>query len=388
MNLFRYLLPKLPEALQSWITVKLVSSGRIFQSPIWKMLFQTLAFYGGDERKLRETLIRKHEGIDSVIKALCDLAKRTQEEAQKLSKDADPVRAEAARDMFLEAALYYFMAYFFVWDQKRLREIFRMADPVFDEFRKRMSPPVEKWAFEYGAGKFYVDAYFPEGTGPFPSVLLYPGNEGIKEHMATYAKYALSRGMAALAIEPPGWGESGLSGCTFSSLDDYRACTDEIYARLANDPLLDESRLGTFGVSGGALTSIIVAGFHDYIKASAGIGAPEYKRLSEVWKNALGEQKRKTYTWTGLSNEKDVMDFLRAYESDVEKALRKIKCPVVLIHGSDDYVTKAASGQEIAELIGENASYRVIEGDDHLCSNSIGTGLGDEIFDWLEERLK
>ncbi len=387
MSLIRYLLPKLPEAWQSWITVKLVSSGWIFKSPIWKMLFQTLSFYGGDERKIRETLIRKHEGIESVVAELCALARSTNEEAQRLSSDADPTQSEAARDKFLEAALYYFMAYFFVWDRERLREIFRMADPVFDEFRKRMKPPVEKWAFDYGAGKFYADAYYPEGVGPFPAVLIYPGNEGIKEHMATYAKYALARGMAAIAIEPPGWGESGLSGCTFSSIDDYRACTDEIYARVASDLLLDENRLATFGVSGGSLTAIIVAGFHDYIRASTGIGAPEYTKLAEVWKNALGEQKRKTYTWTGLSNEKDVMDFLTAYASDTEQVLRRIKCPAVLIHGSEDYVTKATSGQEIAGLIGTNATHQIIEGDDHLCSNSIGKGLADEIFDWLANRL-
>ena len=75
------------------------------------------------------------------------------------------------------------------------------------------------------------------------------------------------------------------------------------------------------------------------------------------------------------------MTFLKTYERHAEQALRQIKSPVVLINGGNDYVTKAASGQEIAELIGENASYRVIEGDDHLCSNSIGKGLADEIFD-------
>ena len=387
MSMIRFLLARLPEAWQSWLTVRLVSSGRIFKTPIWKMLFQTLSFYGGDEQKIRETLIRKHDGVDSVIAELCALAERTHEEAQRQSRDADSARSEAAKDTFLEAAMYYFMAYFFVWEEERLRELFRMADPVFDEFRKRMNPPVEKWAFEYGAGKFFADIYYPEGSGPFPAVLIYPGNEGIKEHMATYAKHALARGMAAIAIDPPGWGESGLSGCKFSSIEDYRACTDEIHARITDSPLLDEGRLVTFGVSGGSLTSIIVAGFHDYISAAAGIGAPEYLKLAAVWKNALAEQKRKTYTWTGLSSEKDVKDFLRRYASDAERVLRRIECPVLLIHGSKDYVTKAQSGQEIAQLIGKNATHRIIMGDDHLCSNSIGAGLADEIFDWLADQV-
>jgi len=205
--------------------------------------------------------------------------------------------------------------------------------------------------------------------------------------MATYAKHALARDVALISIDPPGWGESGLSGCKFSNIKDYKLCTDAIFNRVKEDPKIDEGRLASFGVSGGSLTSVIVAGFCNYIKAASGIGAPEYKKLATVWKNALGEQKRKTYTWTGLSNEKDAIKFLEKYAKDTEKVLPQIKCPVLLIHGENDFVTKAESGKEIAELIGENASYRIIPGDDHLCSNTIGSGLADDIFDWFAEKL-
>jgi cephalosporin-C deacetylase-like acetyl esterase len=161
----------------------------------------------------------------------------------------------------------------------------------------------------------------------------------------------------------------------------------KIFRHLVVDHI-DEERLASFGVSGGSLTAIIVAGFCDYIKAASGIGAPEYQKLATVWKNALGEQKRKTYTWTGLTNEKDVIKFLEQYAKDTEQVLPQIRCPGLLIHGADDFVTKAESGKEIAELIGENASYRIIPGDDHLCSNTIGSGLADDIFDWYAAHLK
>jgi hypothetical protein len=66
MNIFRYVLAKLPEKWQKKLTVYLVSSGKIFTTPIWKMLFQTLSFYGGDEQKIKKTLVRKHDGVESV----------------------------------------------------------------------------------------------------------------------------------------------------------------------------------------------------------------------------------------------------------------------------------------------------------------------------------
>jgi len=102
--------------------------------------------------------------------------------------------------------------------------------------------------------------------------------------MATYASYAVSRGVALIAIDPPGWGESGLSGCLFSTIEDYRECTHQLYDHILTEKLLDDTRLATFGGSGGSLTAVIVAGLAGFVTAVAGIGAPEYKNLAPVWK--------------------------------------------------------------------------------------------------------
>ena len=203
------------------------------------------------------------------------MGKKTKDEADLLAQQSEHNQSEKVRDMYLEAALYCFMGYFFIYEQKQSKKIFNLATPIFDEFRKRMDPPVEKWEFGYDEGSCFAHVYYPQGDGPFPLILAYPGNEGIKEHMATYAKYALARSIALISIDPPGWGESGLSGCKFSSIEDYKRCTNQIYEKVTNDSRLDAKRIATFGVSGGSLTAIIVPGFHDYIKAATGIGAPE-----------------------------------------------------------------------------------------------------------------
>jgi len=49
--------------------------------------------------------------------------------------------------MYLEAALYYFMGYFFIYEQTKSKEIFVLASPIFNKFRELMDPPVEKWEF-------------------------------------------------------------------------------------------------------------------------------------------------------------------------------------------------------------------------------------------------
>ena len=67
--------------------------------------------------------------------------------------------------------------------------------------------------------------------------------------------------------------------------------------------------------------------------------------------------------------------------------LQNINCPVLLIHGSEDFITKAESGRQIAELIGKNPTHRIIPGDDHLCSNAIGFGLALVLFAGVRERI-
>jgi len=103
--------------------------------------------------------------------------------------------------------------------------------------------------------------------------------------------------------------------------------------------------------------------------------------------NAFAEQRHKTKTWTGLTTDAEVISFLEEYSSDAEKAMSSVQCSVSLVHGENDHITKSESGREIAELIGKNATYRIIPGDEHLCSNNIGSGLADEIFDWLAAKL-
>ena len=77
------------------------------------------------------------------------------------------------------------------------------------------------------------------------------------------------------------------------------------------------------------------------------------------------------------------MEFLTKYGEDAEKVIQKVSCPVLLIHGENDYITKADRGKKITDLIGTNAQHKIIPGDDHLCSETIGKGLADEIFDWI-----
>ncbi|UYP44751.1 Esterase FrsA [Candidatus Lokiarchaeum ossiferum] len=377
----------MPEKWQKKITVKLISSGKIFTTPIWKMLFQTLSFYGGDEMKIRRALIQEHEDIESIVCKLDQLAKETLQTANKENDNSSIASQNNPETLYLEAALYYAVTFFFISDEKRTRQIFAKASVCFDKFRSITTPQVQKWEFPYRNGKFFAHTYIPNGEGPFGVIIMYPGNEGIKEHMATYATYAKARNLATIAIDPPGWGESGFSGCKFTELEDYKKCTLQILEKIKHHPKLDYNHVGSFGVSGGSLTSIIVAGFLNQIQAAAGIGAPDYKTMVNVWKNALAEQKRQTYTWTGLTKKKDAIKFLQKYAEDTDPLLDHVSCPVLLIHGENDYITKAIKGKDITDRIGSHATHRIIPNDDHLCSNSIGKGLADEIFDWFAKKL-
>jgi pimeloyl-ACP methyl ester carboxylesterase len=92
-----------------------------------------------------------------------------------------------------------------------------------------------------------------------------------KEWMVPIARAACSRGLAALAIDLPGYGESHLRGTRLDGREALRAS-----ARGALDFLSSRGidRVGTFGVSLEGLLSHVLAALEPKIRASAGLGGP------------------------------------------------------------------------------------------------------------------
>ena len=124
------------------------------------------------------------------------------------------------------------------------------------------------------AGMLFV----PGGTAPHPILLVCHGAGEFKEHYFEMCQRLAERGIASLAIDLHGHGQSG--GARFyvdiaQWVADIRAAVDFITTR----PELDSNRIGAFGLSSGG-TAILEAGLVEpRLKALIGLDATVHNSL-------------------------------------------------------------------------------------------------------------
>ena len=124
-----------------------------------------------------------------------------------------------------------------------------------------------------------LDLYLPEGSGPFPIVVLVHGGgffTGDKQAVAGSAEYLASQGIAAASINYRLSGEA-----TFpAAVHDCKAAVRFLRAN-AEVYRLDPDRIGSWGESAGAnLASMLGTSFGDAYVEGAELGHPEWS--SEV----------------------------------------------------------------------------------------------------------
>lgn len=383
MNLLKIVLVSLPDKVQDALMERLMKSGKIFKTPVWEMLFRTMEFMGIDIVQVKKAFARLGpEGLNSTT--VCRLMGHEMRSSAQQAEKAGNL--EQARQAYFQAASFYLLSDFFLYRPEEEETNYRLAIPCYDRFRALSTPPIEKVEFPYQNGTIKAYYHLPEGEGPFPAIVFTQGNEGVKEAMTKWAEYATSRGIAVLNGEPPGWGESGLSGTHFRSRNDMGA-----YAKLAVDflqsrPEIRAECIGVFGISYGGFSSLYCAGMEPRFVAAGGIGAP-FLDVNKVRKEALAAQKRKSYKISGAKSDEEHSQIMTALE--MRKVVSQVQCPALIIHGSNDLVLNGpATNRQLSAAVGGEVTSKIVEGGDHLCTQFLTSWLADYIFDWYAEHLK
>jgi dienelactone hydrolase len=383
MNLLKAAIVSLPAKAQDALMERLMKSGRIFNTPVWEMLFRIMGFMGVDIVQVKNAFTRMGpENLNSTT--ICRLMGHEMRARAQQAENAGNLKQ--ACDAYFQATSFYLLSDFFLYRPVEEETNYLLAMPCYDKFRELSHPKIEKVEFPYQGGEIKAYYHVPVGNGPFPAIVFTQGNEGVKEAMTKWAEYATARGIAVLNGEPPGWGESGLSGTRFRSMKDMRA-----YARLTMDflqsrPEIRNDRIGIFGVSYGGFMSLYCAGLEPRYVAAGGIGAP-YLNVNKVRKEALAAQRRKSHKITGAKSDEEHSRIMATLE--MEKVIPRVQCPALIIHGSEDLVLNGPeTNRQLSAEVGGKVTAKVIEGGDHLCSQFLKDWLADYVFDWYAEHLK
>lgn len=213
----------------------------------------------------------------------------------------------------------------------------------------------------------------PEGAGKFPAVILCHGFALNKDHELMFGLWdAISRaGFLCLRFDFTGHGESKGSFRELTISQEIRDIKNAVEFLKATN-IVDEKRIAVVGHSLGASVAMLAAAQEKICAVAeiAGIARLDDFINSKFSDFQIREWKRKGFVQFYNFDELSA-DLLRDIERhDILEALKKIKCPLLIVHGTDDTEIPFENAREIFNHANSPKVLELIEGADHFFRNA------------------
>lgn len=287
-------------------------------------------------------------------------------------------RHSAAEAWRRAAMCWHFGKFNWFEDIAKAEHAQRRLNACFERALWSLKPPGEKLAIPYGAATMAAILRRPMSARRPSIVLLLGGLDSVKEELQGIADYFLERGMATLALDGPGQGETGLRLKIEPAFDrPVRAAIDF----LAGIDGLDAGRIGLYGQSLGGHYAIRAAAMDSRINAVVASAGPY--AVAGHW-SELPHMTRMGYQYrTGARTPEEALERVR--ELDLTGVAQRVVCPLLVLHGTADEVVPFPEGERIANEARQATLWR-FEGGNHSLSNrhfEARTGLAD----WMAAKL-
>ena len=309
---------------------------------------------------------------------------RTAEGYEAIAREAEKAtRVVTAMEAWRRAAMCWHWAKFvFVIDPDQQRAASDRTVSCFAKGAAGLRPPAELVSVPYGDTRLPAYLRVPSAPGtdevPPPVVVMAPGLDSVKEQLQATAEYFLARGMAVLALDGPGQGES-----------EYELPIEPAYEKVATAavdfcerrPELDAARVGMFGVSLGGYYAARAMAYEPRLRAGVALAGPY--RFDLEW-DRLPPMTRDTFRHRSRSADDDAA---RAYAATLtlEDAAARIVSPLLVVHGAQDtLVGRVHADRLAAEAPG--AELLMYEDGNHGVANRAFESRS-AFADWLGARL-
>jgi 2,6-dihydroxypseudooxynicotine hydrolase len=195
-----------------------------------------------------------------------------------------------------------------------------------------------------------------------PVVVIISGLESTKEEHRSFEDGLLRRGLATFSFDGPGQGETWFQG---GMIVDFERATSAVIDYLEGLGEVDAGRLGVFGPSMGGYLGPRSAARDSRIKACAASGGSFDRsriinRLDEPFEYA-----RNAHIWKIYDKER-LAEVLR--QSTLEGVAQDISCPLLILHGTRDFVPMEQAERLYAAASGPKELV-VIEDGNHVSNN-------------------
>jgi len=271
----------------------------------------------------------------------------------------------SAGDAYYRAALaYHFAVFCWVHNLAEYAAGHRKRVDCYAKALPGLDPPGERVEFPLEDVKIPAYLRRPRGVRRPPVVLFISGLDSTKEEHHTFETFFLRRGLATLALDGPGQGETWFH---MKMRVDF-----EVTATAALDYLLDRddvdgTRVGICGVSLGGYLAPRCAAFEKRIKAVASCGGMHSPKDNQRLRTAFHQQR-----WMHIWGAKDVADLqAKSKGATLVGVAKNIIAPLLVVHGEQDNLVPAADAYRTYEGASGPKWWVCYPEGNHVCNNII-----------------
>ncbi|MGH9098784.1 MAG: alpha/beta hydrolase family protein [Acidimicrobiales bacterium] len=307
---------------------------------------------------------------------------RTAQAYEDLAKDAERLgRSVTAMAAWRQAGLAWHWAKFvFVIDLAQQRAAHERAVAAYANGAAGLHPPAERVLVPYKST--HLPAYLrvpATGDGrPPPVVVMVPGLDSVKEELQSTADYFCARGLATLAVDGPGQGES-----------EYELPIEPAYEHVAAAALdfceqrtdLDASRAGIFGVSLGGYYAGRAMAYEARLRAGVELAGPY--RFDAEW-DSLPPMTRETFRHRSRARS-DEEARKAAASLTLDGAAARISHPLLVVHGAKDRIVGPQHAERIAAEAPGAELWMLADGNHGVTNRAFESRSA--LADWLGETL-
>ncbi|HYY24364.1 MAG TPA: prolyl oligopeptidase family serine peptidase [Candidatus Udaeobacter sp.] len=291
-----------------------------------------------------------------------------------------------AREHYYIAATFYTNALWAIYEEgNEKRELWaERKRACYDKFIEHAGRRIERVELPYEGKSIAALLHLPNiraDGDKIPCVLYIPGMDGVKEDTPMYNDPLLERGVAVLAIDGPGQGETRERGikCTASNYEDAgKLACDYLVKRTEIDP----TRLAIMGSSMGSYWGPRVAAVEPRFRACAVSGVNVEPGQNTIFNSASPTFKLNYMYMAGYDDEAAFDEFAKTLT--LKRVTSKIRCPYLVVAGEDDDLCPIEFVYEFMEEISGPKVLVVYEGEKHSIRNPRARML---LVDWLADRL-
>jgi len=303
---------------------------------------------------------------------------RTGQHYEQLAETAEAAgRLVTAGEAWRRAALCWHWGKFVFTDHpQEQRAAHERTVACFRRGAGTLSPPAEPVRVPYAGTTLAAYLRVPKGRPPV--VIMIPGLDSVKEELQATAEHLLSRGLAVIAIDGPGQGETEYE---LPIEPAYERVTTAVADYLKGRDDIDPDRIGVFGVSLGGYYAARSAAYEPRVRAAVDLAGPY--RFDLDW-DLLPAQTRTTFQHrSGAASPAGARE--RAAALTLEDAAARITRPLLVAHGGRDRLIPPYHAERLAREA-PNAELLMMPDGSHGLTNHAFESRAT-MADWLAARL-